>query len=79
MMLDVVSNESDVMPPYFFSKAQRVNSKVYLEVMMKFVKPWMEETERGRHYVLLQDGVPVHTSNVTHAWLRDNLPEFWEK
>jgi transposase len=79
MVLGVVSNEGDVMPPHFFSKGQKVNSEVYLTVMKDVVKPWMENIARGRHYVFQQDGAPAHTSNVTQSWLRENLPEFWEK
>ena len=48
-------------------------------VMKDVVKPWMENIARERRYVFQQDGAPAHTSNVTQAWLRENLPEFWEK
>lgn len=62
MVLGVVSNEGDVMPPHFFEAGLRINSEEYLRVMEVVVKPWMEEVAAGRPYVFQQDGAPAHNS-----------------
>jgi transposase len=79
MVLSVISNEGDVMPPHFFQKGQRVDAEAYIHVLRTVVEPWMRQVAAGRHFVFQQDGAPAHTANKTQKWLRDNLPEFWEK
>lgn len=79
MVLGVVSNEGDVMPPHFFEKGLKVNAAVYIDVMSTVVKPWMDRVAGGRPYVFQQDGAPAHNANITQEWLADNLPEFWPK
>lgn len=79
MVLGVVSNEGDVMPPYFFSKGLKISAEVYLTVLRNVVKPWMDKVAAGRHYVFQQDGAPAHTAKATQIWLKANVPELWEK
>jgi hypothetical protein len=79
MVLGVVSNKGDVMPPHIFESGLRVNTDVYLDVMTNVVKPWMDGVACGRPYIWQQDGAPAHTSKKTQDWCRDNLPFFWEK
>ncbi len=79
MVLGVVSNQGDVMPPHIFPKGLRVNTEEYLKVMQDVVKPWMDQVAAGRHYVFQQDGAPAHNSKRTQDWLKENLPEVWEK
>jgi hypothetical protein len=45
MVLAVVSNEGDVMPPHFFGKGLKINIKVLRDV----VKPWMDGVAAGHH------------------------------
>ena len=79
MVLGVMSNEGDVMPPHFFKKGESVTSEVYINIMRTVVKPWMDQIAGDRHYVFQQDGAPAHTANKTQEWLAGNLPEYWPK
>ncbi len=51
MVLSVVSNEGDVMPPHIFPKGLRVNTDEYLNVIKTVVKPWMDQIAGNRHYI----------------------------
>jgi hypothetical protein len=79
MVLGIVSNEGDVMPPHFFPKGLKVNTDEYIKVLEEVVKPWMDQVAGGRPYVFQQDGAPAHNSKRTQDWCRANLPEFWGK
>ncbi len=79
MVLGVVSNEGDVMPPHIFAKGLKINTEEYVKVLKEVVKPWMDGLAAGRHYVFQQDGAPAHNSKTTQEWCRENLPEFWPK
>ncbi len=79
MVLGVISNEGDVMPPYFFEQGLKVNTDVYLNVLNTVVKPWMETIAGGRAYTWQQDGAPAHTSARAQDWCAQNFPAFWEK
>ncbi|CAK9807113.1 Transposable element Tcb1 transposase [Anthophora quadrimaculata] len=78
-VLSVVSSEGDVMPPHFFQKGERITKEVYLEVLKRVIKPWMETTASGRPYLFQQDGAPAHTSHLVQNWLSDNVDMFWSK
>jgi hypothetical protein len=79
MVLGVVSNEGDVMPPHFFAKGLKINAEEYIKVLRDVVKPWMDGVANGRHYVFQQDGAPAHNAKRTQDWCAANLPEFWPK
>lgn len=78
-VLSVVSNEGDVMPPYFFKKGETITKEVYLRILRTVIKPWMETTASGRPYIFQQDGAPAHTSHLVQNWLNDNVDAFWSK
>ncbi|UYV73697.1 ARMC8, partial [Cordylochernes scorpioides] len=48
MVLGVISNEGDVMPPHFFEKGLRMNADTYINVLETVVKPWMDMVAAGR-------------------------------
>ena len=75
-VLSVVSNEGDAMPPHFFDKHETVTKEVYLRVLQRVVKPWIDRVSNGKQYVFQQDGAPAHTSNLVQDWLRDNMTAF---
>ena len=79
MVLGVVSNKGDVMPPYVFEAGLRVNADVYLDVLRNTVKPWMDQVAGGRPYIWQQDGAPAHTAKKVQEWCEDNFPYFWDK
>ena len=60
MVLGVISNEGDVMPPHFFAKGLKINDEEYVKVLRDVVKPWMDRVAAGRHYSFQQDGAPAH-------------------
>ena len=53
------------MPPYWFPKGLKINSKMYLEVMEDVVKPWIEANYPEGNYVWQQDSSPAHKSKAT--------------
>ena len=82
MVLSVVSNQGDVMPPHFFKKGHRVNAEEYVKVLRDVVKPWIDRVAEGRPYVFQQDSAPAHKAKATQEWMSANLhshitPEFW--
>ena len=79
MVMGVVSNQGNVMPPHIFAAGLKINTEVYLDVMTTVVKPWMDEVASGRPYIFQQDGAPALTSIKTQDWSRENLPFFFEK
>ncbi|QQP35845.1 Transposable element tcb2 transposase [Caligus rogercresseyi] len=68
MVLGVISSEGHVMPPHFFEPKQKVNQEVYLEVLSNVVKPWIDT----------QDSAPAHKAKTVQAWLKENVPHFWD-
>ncbi len=62
MVLGMVSNEADVMPPHIFAKGLKINTEEYVKVLKEVVKPWMDGVAAGRHYVFQQDGCPPITA-----------------
>jgi hypothetical protein len=79
MVLEVVSNNGDVMPPHIFEASLRVNTEVYIDMLTNVVKPWMDGVTAGRPYIWQPDAVPANMSQKTQDWCRENLPFFWEK
>ncbi|QQP39260.1 Transposable element tcb2 transposase [Caligus rogercresseyi] len=78
MVLGVISSEGHVMPPHFFEPKQKVNQEVYLEVLSNVVKPWIDTVASGRKYTFQQDSAPAHKAKTVHAWLKENVPHFWD-
>ncbi len=74
MVLGIVGNEGDVMPPHFFGKGLKVNLEEYVKVLRDVVKPWMDGVAAGRHYVFYQDDAPAHNSKLAQDWCAANLP-----
>ncbi len=79
MVLGVVSNQGDVMPPHIFDVGLKVNAEVYVEVLETKVLPWMFEVAGGRLFTFQQDGAPAHTSARAQKWCAQNMPNFIEK
>ena len=79
MMLGVVGSDGKKMPPYFFKSGLKINTEVYLNVMRRVVKPWIEATYPDGNYIWQQDSAPAHGSNKTQKWLADNLASYWPK
>jgi uncharacterized protein YpbB len=78
MVLAVISNEGDIMLPHIFPKGLRVNTDEYLDVMETAVKLWMDQLAGNCHYIVQQDGIPIHNNKKMQKWLKENLREVWE-
>ena len=57
----------------------KVNSDTYIELLDKQVLKWIKKQNGQDGYCFMQDGAPVHTSNKTQAFLKDNFDDFWSK
>ncbi len=51
MVLDVISNEGEVMSPHIFPRGIKVNTDEYLTVMKEVVKHWTNQVAGRHHYV----------------------------
>ena len=51
MVSGVVSSEGHIMPPHIFEVGLKVNTKVYLDVLMSVVIPWCNQVAGGRPWV----------------------------
>lgn len=82
MVLSVVSNEGDVMPPHFIDEGLRMNQDMYQTILSTVVKPWIERVAAGKPYVFQQDSAPAHTAKKTQKWMSENFydhvtPDMW--
>ncbi|QQP41849.1 Transposable element tcb2 transposase, partial [Caligus rogercresseyi] len=69
MVLGVISSEGHVMPPHFFEPKQRVNRRC----------TWRSSTLWPLEEVHFQkDTAPAHKANTVQAWLKENVPHFWD-
>jgi hypothetical protein len=75
MVLGVILNEDDVMPPHIFAKGLKINTDEHLKAMEDVVKLWMDQVAAGSGYIFQQDRAPAHNSKRTQEWLKANLPE----
>ena len=66
MVFGVVSSEGHIMQPHIFEVGSKVNTKVYLDVVI----PWCNQVAGGRPWVWQQDSAPAHKSKETQAWLQ---------
>ena len=66
MVFGVVSSEGHIMPPHIFEVGLKINTNVYLDVVI----PWCNQVAGGRPWVWQQDSVPAHKSKETQAWLQ---------
>ena len=64
------------MPPHIFEVGLKVNTKVYLDVLMSVVIPWCNQVAGGRPWVWQQDSAPAHKSKETQAWLQKECYNF---
>lgn len=80
MMLGVVSNEGDFMPPVFYPKKdpgqsrRGMSAKDYIKVLRVNVIPWMNTVANGRPYLFQQDSATCHSAKLTQKFLSEKLP-----
>ena len=63
MVSGLITSDGKVMSPVFIKAEVKVDTNVYLGVLQKYVKPWIESnyTPEG-NMIFQQDGAPPHTS-----------------
>lgn len=49
MVLKVMSNKRNVIPPHFFLQDLRINTADYKKVLEMVVRPWIESVTIGKH------------------------------
>ena len=76
MVFGVVSSEGHIMPPHIFEVGLKVNTKVYLDVLMSVVIPWCNQVASGRPWVWQHDSASAHKSKETQAWLQKECYDF---
>lgn len=79
MVLGVVSSDGKKCPPIFIRNNEKVNSDMYISLLEKKVKPWLDKEYPDGAFIFQQDGAPCHTSQKTQEWCRSNLSNFWPK
>ncbi len=77
MVFGLVTSKGKKMPLHFFGTKEKVNTKVYLELLMSKVIPWLEENVEGP-YIFIQDSTPAHKAKKTLKFLADHMHTFWE-
>ena len=75
LVFGVVSREGHI-PPHIFEVGLKVNTKVYLDILMCVVIPWCNQVAVGRLWVWQQDSAPAHKSKETQAWLQKECYDF---
>ena len=76
MVFGVVSSEGHLMSPHIFEVGLKVNTLVYLVVLMSVVILWCNQVAGGRPWVWQQDSAPAHKSKETQAWLQKECYDF---
>ena len=67
-------------PLFFVPPGVKVNSISYQRLILEpVVKDLSEMMFSGEFFLFQQDGAPVHTSNSTQSWLRNNISDFVSK
>ena len=77
MVFGLVTSKGKKMPLHFFGTKEKVNTKVYLELLTSKVIPWLEENVEGP-YIFIQDSAPAHKAKKTLKFLADHMHTFWE-
>ena len=78
-MLGVVGSDGKRMPPFFFKEGLKITTDVYIRVMSRVVKPWIDENYPNGNVIWQQDSAPAHAATRTQKWLKERLPDFWPK
>ena len=64
----------------FVPPGVKISAETYRELILEpIVKKCGQKLFRNRPWTFQQDGAPAHTANVTQAWLRREIPDFWAK
>ena len=67
-------------PLVFVPQGAKINSISYRELILEpVVKDISQSMFSGKDFLFQQDGAPSHTSKLTQAWLRENIPDFIAK
>ena len=80
MTFGLVASDGKKMPLVFIKNGQKIDSREYIRILEKKVKPWIKSNySPDVKVVFQQDGAPAHTAKKTQEWLKENIPNFWSK
>ena len=81
MIFALVASDGQSMPPIVFPSGVNINTKVYCNLVLSKVIPWIQERWEPGQAILQQNGAPAHTSKATQKLLMDQLGRdgFWSK
>ena len=61
----------------FIEKGIKINSNIYVNnILIPYVKPLNESIFKNTQRIFQQDSGPSHSSKLTQAWYKSNLPGF---
>ena len=61
----------------FIEKGIKINSNIYVNnILIPYVKPLNESIFKNTQWIFQQDSEPSHSSKLTQAWCKSNLPGF---
>lgn len=73
LILGVMGNEVDVMPPHFFPHCLRVKAADYKEVLKMVVMPWIESISKRRLYSYHQISMLYLKAKTIQEWMSYNI------
>jgi hypothetical protein len=77
MVLGVVGSSGQKCPIVFVGTGKEVYVDVYQDLLRQHMVPWVQRTYPDGNYVFQQDSAPAHIVPTTHAFLRENMADFW--
>lgn len=81
MIFGLVGSDGSKMPLIFMPKGVTLSSPTYRTFILDEVVSWIRERYEPGQTILMQNGAPPHTSNVTQQFLTEQLGEsgYWNK
>jgi hypothetical protein len=79
-ILGVMSNERDVISPYFFKKVETVTKEGYCDVFLREIDVVGQKGKTvGKSHEFQQDGKSAHSNHLVQNRLSDNMEIIWPK
>ena len=80
MVFGLVSSDGKKMPLVFVDQGVKITADVYIDILQKHVKPWIDKNYSQEDNVIFQQNrAPAHTAKKTQDWLEANLKNFLSK
>lgn len=56
-----------------------LNAEEYIKILKKTLLPRINELYNGEDWVFMQDHASSHDADITQTWLKENVPQFYDK